>query len=117
MLNIKAPSARTRVVNLSGGNQQKVVLGKWFNTGGEIYIFDEPSRGIDVGSKQEIYKVMVDLLKEGKAILMVSSDMPEVISMSDRVIVFKQGQIAGELAGEEITEENILTLSIGDRKE
>jgi ribose transport system ATP-binding protein len=117
LLNIKAPSARSRVVNLSGGNQQKVVLGKWFNTGGEIYIFDEPSLGIDVGSKQEIYKVMVDLLKEDKAILMVSSDMPEVISMSDRVIVFKQGQIAGELAGEEITEENILTLSIGDRQE
>ena len=117
LLNIKAPSARTRVVNLSGGNQQKVVLGKWFNTGGEIYIFDEPSRGIDVGSKQEIYKVMVDLLKEDKAILMVSSDMPEVISMSDRVIVFKRGEIAGELTGETITEENILALSIGDRKE
>jgi ABC-type sugar transport system ATPase subunit len=116
LLNIKAPSAQTRVVNLSGGNQQKVVLGKWFNTGGEIYIFDEPSRGIDVGSKQEIYRVMVDLLKEGKAIVMVSSDMPEVISMSDRVIVFKRGEIAGELAGEQITEENILALSIGDRK-
>jgi ABC-type sugar transport system ATPase subunit len=114
LLNIKAPSARTRVGNLSGGNQQKVVLGKWFNTGGEIYIFDEPSHGIDVGSKQEIYKVMVDLLKEGKAILMVSSDMPEVVSMSDRVIVLKRGEVAGELAGEEITEENILTLSIGD---
>ena len=116
LLGIRAPSARTRVVNLSGGNQQKVVLGKWFNTGGEIYIFDEPSRGIDVGSKQEIYKVMVDLLKEDKAILMVSSDMPEVVSMSDRVIVLKQGEIAGELAGEEITEENILTLSIGDQQ-
>jgi ABC-type sugar transport system ATPase subunit len=117
ILNIKAPSARTRVVNLSGGNQQKVVLGKWFNTGGEIYIFDEPSRGIDVGSKQEIYKVMVDLLKDSKAILMVSSDMPEVISMSDRVIVFKRGEMAGELTGERITEENILTLSMGDQKE
>ena len=105
------------MTSLSGGNQQKVVLGKWFNTGGEIYFFDEPSRGIDVGAKQEIYKVMVDLLKEGKAILMVSSDMPEVISMSDRVIVFKQGEIAGELTGERITEENILTLSIGDQKE
>jgi ABC-type sugar transport system ATPase subunit len=116
LLNIKAPSAQTRVVNLSGGNQQKVVLGKWFNTGGELYIFDEPSRGIDVGSKQEIYKVMVDLLKEGKAILMVSSDMPEVISMSDRVIVFRRGEIAGELAGEAITEENILTLSLGDQQ-
>ncbi|MBU1175117.1 MAG: sugar ABC transporter ATP-binding protein [Alphaproteobacteria bacterium] len=117
LLNIKAPTARTKVLNLSGGNQQKVVLGKWFNTGGEIFIFDEPSRGVDVGSKQEIYKVMVDLLKQGKAILMVSSDMPEVISMSDRVIVFKQGQIAGELTGEDITEEAILTLSIGDQKE
>ncbi len=116
ILNIKAPNARTRVVNLSGGNQQKVVLGKWFNTGGEIFIFDEPTHGVDIGAKQEIYKVMVDLLKDGKAILMVSSDMPEVISMSDRVIVFKHGEIAGELAGEEITEENILTLSIGDQK-
>ena len=116
LLNIKAPDSRTRAVNLSGGNQQKVVLGKWFNTGGEIFIFDEPSRGVDVGSKQEIYKVMVDLLREDKAILMVSSDMPEVISMSDRVIVFKQGEIAGELTGEDITEQNILTLSIGDQK-
>ncbi len=114
LLNIKAPNAQTRVVNLSGGNQQKVVLGKWFNTRGEIYLFDEPSHGVDVGSKQEIYKLMVDLLKQGKTILMVSSDMPEVISMSDRVIVFKQGEIAGELTGEDINEENILTLSIGD---
>jgi len=117
LLNIKAPSARARVVNLSGGNQQKVVLGKWFNTGGEIYIFDEPSHGIDVGAKQEIYKTMVDLLKAGKAIVMVSSDMPEVISMSDRVIVFRRGEIAGELAGDAITEENILTLSIGDHEQ
>jgi len=116
LLNIRAPNARTRLVNLSGGNQQKVVLGKWFNTAGEIYIFDEPSHGIDVGSKQEIYKVMVDLLKDGKAILMVSSDMPEVISMSDRVLVFKRGEIAGALAGDEITEENILSLSIGLQK-
>ncbi len=113
LLNVKAPDARTRAVNLSGGNQQKVVLGKWFNTGGEIFIFDEPSHGVDVGSKQEIYKVMVDLLKEEKAILMVSSDMPEVISMSDRVLVFRRGEVAGELNGEKITEENILTLSIG----
>lgn len=114
LLNIKTRDAQTRVVNLSGGNQQKVVLGKWFNTGGEIFIFDEPSHGIDVGSKQEIYQVMVDLLKKGMAILMVSSDMPEVISMSDRVIVLKNGEQVGELVGEQITEENILTYSIGD---
>jgi ABC-type sugar transport system ATPase subunit len=112
-LNIKANDARTRVVNLSGGNQQKVVLGKWFNTNGEIFIFDEPTIGIDVGSKQEIYKVMVDLLKQGKAILMVSSDMPEIISMSDRVMVMKNGQTAAELTAMEISEENILTHSIG----
>jgi ribose transport system ATP-binding protein len=114
-LNIKAKEPRTRVVNLSGGNQQKVVLGKWFNTNGEIFIFDEPTIGIDVGSKQEIYKVMVDLLKHGKAIIMVSSDMPEIISMSDRVLVMKNGQIAAELSTEQITEENILIHSIGDK--
>ncbi len=114
-LNIKARNSRTRVVNLSGGNQQKVVLGKWFNTNGEIFIFDEPTLGIDVGSKQEIYRVMVDLLKDGKAIIMVSSDMPEIISMSDRVIVMKNGQMAAELTMEKITEENILTHSIGDK--
>jgi ABC-type sugar transport system ATPase subunit len=114
-LNIKANDAGTRVVNLSGGNQQKVVLGKWFNTNGEIFIFDEPTIGIDVGSKQEIYKVMVDLLKQGKAIIMVSSDMPEVISMSDRVIVMKNGQTTAELTAAEISEENILSYSIGDK--
>ncbi len=114
-LNIKANDAGTRVVNLSGGNQQKVVLGKWFNTNGEIFIFDEPTIGIDVGSKQEIYKVMVDLLKQGKAIIMVSSDMPEVISMSDRVLVMKNGQTMAELTTAEISEENILTYSIGDK--
>ncbi|MEX6508671.1 sugar ABC transporter ATP-binding protein [Jiella sp. M17.18] len=113
-LNIRAPSTQARVGNLSGGNQQKVVLGKWFNTDGEIFIFDEPSHGIDVGAKQEIYRVMVELLRAGKAILMVSSDMPEVISMSDRILVFKEGEVAGELSGADITEENILSLSIGD---
>ena len=115
LLNIKTNNSQTRVVNLSGGNQQKVVLGKWFNTNGEIFIFDEPTLGIDVGSKQEIYKVMVDLLKQGKAIAMVSSDMPEVISMSDRVMVMKNGQKMAELTTDEVSEENILTHSIGDK--
>ena len=115
LLNIKTTDSQTRVVNLSGGNQQKVVLGKWFNTNGEIFIFDEPTLGIDVGSKQEIYKVMVDLLKQGKAIVMVSSDMPEVISMSDRVMIMKNGQKMAELTTNEVSEENILTHSIGDK--
>lgn len=116
LLNIKTNDSRTRVMNLSGGNQQKVVLAKWFNTNGEIFIFDEPTWGIDVGSKQEIYKVMVDLLKQGKAIIMVSSDMPEVISMSDRVIIMKNGQKMAELSGDQVSEENILTFSIGDKE-
>jgi len=113
-LSIKARDARVRVANLSGGNQQKVVLAKWFNTDGEIFIFDEPTRGIDVASKQEIYQLMVGLLKEGKAIIMVSSDMPEVISMSDRVAVMKNGEMVGLFGKEQLTEENILTYSIGD---
>jgi ABC-type sugar transport system ATPase subunit len=115
LLKIRTKDSRTRVINLSGGNQQKVVLAKWFNTNGEIFIFDEPTLGIDVGSKQEIYKVMVDLLKQGKSIMMVSSDMPEVISMSDRVIVMKDGEKKAELTTEEVSEENILTYSIGDK--
>ena len=115
-LNIKTSDSRTKAVTLSGGNQQKVVLAKWFNTNGDIFIFDEPTRGIDVGSKQEIYQVMVELLKQGKAIIMVSSDMPEVVSMSDRVLVLKKGSAVAELSKGEITEENILTYSIGDKE-
>jgi ribose transport system ATP-binding protein len=111
---IKARDAKVRAMNLSGGNQQKVVLAKWFNTSGEVFIFDEPTRGIDVNSKQEIYQLMVGLLKQGKAIIMVSSDMPEVVSMSDRVAVMKDGELVGLIDQARITEENILTLSIGD---
>jgi ribose transport system ATP-binding protein len=115
-LGTKATSASMLAMNLSGGNQQKVVLAKWFNTKGEIYIFDEPTRGIDVGAKQEIYQIMMNLLKEGKAIIMVSSDMPEIVSMSDRVMVMNAGRITGELKREEVSEENILELSIGGKK-
>ena len=89
------------------------MLAKWFHTNGEIFIFDEPTRGIDVGAKQEIYQIMVNLLREGKCLLMVSSDMPEVVSMSDRVAVMRNGRIAGILEKDEISEENILQLSIG----
>jgi ribose transport system ATP-binding protein len=112
-LRIKANDARVQVVNLSGGNQQKVVLAKWFNTEGDIFIFDEPTRGIDVGAKQEIYRIMTDLARNNKAILMVSSDMPEVVSMSDRIIVMKDGTVAGEIQREYLSEENILQYSIG----
>ncbi|MCL1854351.1 MAG: sugar ABC transporter ATP-binding protein [Clostridia bacterium] len=115
-LGTKARGAETVVSNLSGGNQQKVVLAKWFSTEGEIFIFDEPTRGIDVGAKQEIYQTMMDLLRQGKAIIMVSSDMPEVISMSDRVIVMKEGTTVGELSREDLSEENVLEYSIGGSK-
>jgi ribose transport system ATP-binding protein len=114
-LGIKARSAIMRAVNLSGGNQQKVVLAKWFLTNGEIFIFDEPTRGIDVGSKQEIYKIMIDLVKQGKAVIMVSSDMPEIVSMSDRVVVMRKGTKKAELERNEISEENILSYSIGGK--
>jgi ribose transport system ATP-binding protein len=115
-LGTKAENADVLVGNLSGGNQQKVVLAKWFNTVGEIFIFDEPTRGIDVGAKQEIYQLMTNLLRDNKAIIMVSSDMPEVISMSDRIMVMKDGHIVGEVSGDDVTEENVLEYSIGGKK-
>jgi len=112
-LGTKAENADVLVGNLSGGNQQKVVLAKWFHTHGDIYIFDEPTRGIDVGAKTEIYHIMMDLMRQGKCLIMASSDMPEIVSMSDRVIVMKNGRIAGELERGEISEESILSYSIG----
>jgi ribose transport system ATP-binding protein len=115
-LGTKARDSHMLAMNLSGGNQQKVVLAKWFHTNGEIFIFDEPTRGIDVGAKQEIYQIMMDLLKQNKAVIMVSSDMPEVISMSDRVIVMKNGRVQGEINRQDISEENILQYSIGGSK-
>ncbi len=112
-LRIVTPGIFQQVMFLSGGNQQKVVLAKWFATRAEIFIFDEPTRGIDVGAKEEIYKVMVDLLKQGKAIIMISSDMPELVSMSDRIMVMRNGRIVAEVQKDEISEENILKYSIG----
>ncbi len=113
LLDIKTPGIKQIVKNLSGGNQQKVVLAKWLYANAKIIIFDEPTRGIDIGSKEEIYKAMVDLAKQGKYILMISSDMPELIAMCDRIVVMKKGKIAKVLEKEEINEENILTYSIG----
>jgi ABC-type sugar transport system ATPase subunit len=107
-LNIRASSPLQVVRYLSGGNQQKVVLGKWLFENAEIFIFDEPTRGIDVGAKAEFYAIMSGLAKAGKSIIMISSDMPELISMSDRVLVVRGGQIVHELSGEDITEQNII---------
>lgn len=112
-INIRTPSIRQIVRNLSGGNQQKVVLAKWLYTDASLIIFDEPTRGIDVGAKKEIHELMVELARQGKYILMISSDMPELIAMCDRVIVMRQGRVVAELGREQVCEENILAASIG----
>jgi len=107
-LNVKASSIDQTVGNLSGGNQQKVSLAKWIMTNSDVYIFDEPTRGIDVGAKYEIYQIMNSLVAEGKSILFISSDLPEILGMSDRVYVVNKGEIAGELQGSEISQENVM---------
>jgi ribose transport system ATP-binding protein len=102
-----------RVINLSGGNQQKVVLAKTLAAESEILIFDEPTRGIDVGAKQEIYQLMCELADNGNAILMISSDMEELLGMSDRIIVLSEGKLAGEVQKEQFSQDYILDLASG----
>ena len=110
----KTPSVDELVVNLSGGNQQKVVIAKWLTRDSDILIFDEPTRGIDVGAKSEIYKLMNKLAEEGKAIIMISSEMTEILRMSDRIIVMCEGRKTGELDISEATQENIMNLATRD---
>jgi ribose transport system ATP-binding protein len=112
-LNIKTPTVETLVVNLSGGNQQKVVLGKWLAMEPKVLIFDEPTRGIDVGAKAEIYKLMRDLAGAGAVVLMISSDMEEILNVSDRVAVMHEGKIPGVLERADCTEQNIMLLAVG----
>lgn len=112
-LGIKTPSMEQAVQNLSGGNQQKVVLAKWILKQPKVLILDEPTRGIDVGAKAEIYSLMNTLTEQGIGIIFVSSELPEVINMSDRVIVMRNGRIAGEVSGEELTQENIMKYATG----
>lgn len=107
-LAIKTPTIQQRVRNLSGGNQQKVVIGKWLTADTNILIFDEPTRGIDVGAKSEIYKLLNDLAHQGKSIIMISSELPEVLRMSHRVVVMCEGRITGELSAAEATQEGIM---------
>ncbi len=108
-LSIKTPSIQQKVKNLSGGNQQKVIIGKWLTADTEILIFDEPTRGIDVGAKSEIYRLLNDLARQGKAIIMISSELPEILRMSHRIIVMCEGRITGELSSAEATQEKIMT--------
>ena len=112
-LSIKTPSVEQSVQNLSGGNQQKVVLAKWLFTQSRVLIFDEPTRGIDVGAKTEIYQLMNRLVEQGVAIIMISSELPEIMGMSDRIIVMHEGEIAGEMSREEATQEKIMHLATG----
>lgn len=104
----KTPSVSQKVKFLSGGNQQKVVIGKWLTRDCDVLIFDEPTRGIDVGAKSEIYKLLDQLASEGKAIIIVSSDLPEILRMSHRIIVMCEGRITGELIAEEASQEAIM---------
>lgn len=110
-INIKAPSIEQTVQNLSGGNQQKVSISKWLNTAPQLLILDEPTRGIDVGAKQEIYTIINQLVAQGLGIVLISSELPEVIGMSDRVYVVNEGRIEGELMGSDVTPERIIALA------
>jgi ribose transport system ATP-binding protein len=112
-LKIKTPKITQLTRNLSGGNQQKVVLAKWLATKSDILIFDEPTRGIDVGTKQEIYGLMRELTGQGKSVLMISSEMPELIGMSDRIVVMHEGRVNGVLAREDFSQERILEIASG----
>lgn len=116
-LNIKTPSARQKVGNLSGGNQQKVLMGKWLATNPKILILDEPTRGVDVGAKAEIYMIIDRLAKEGISVIMVSSELNEIINMCDRVLVMSDGRITGELDRSEFTQELIMSFATTMKEE
>jgi ribose transport system ATP-binding protein len=112
-LRIKTPDAKFIVLNMSGGNQQKVILARWLSIDTKVLIMDEPTRGIDVGSKAEIYQIMNELTKRGVGIIMISSELPEVLGMSDRVLVMREGTIVGDLARAEASEEAIMKHAVG----
>jgi ribose transport system ATP-binding protein len=113
-LNIRTPSARQLVQNLSGGNQQKVVLGKWLASDCKILILDEPTRGIDVGAKQEIYKLINTLAKNGLAIIVISSEMEEILNITDRMLVLFEGKFMGELSKDQYSQSTVLQLASGE---
>jgi ribose transport system ATP-binding protein len=110
-LSIRTPSLNQKAKNLSGGNQQKVVVGKWLAKDTNILLFDEPTRGIDVGAKSEIYSLLNDLAKQGKSIVMISSELPEILRMSHRVVVMCEGRVTGELKSDQVTQESIMRLA------
>lgn len=114
-MNVKTPTLDTAIQSLSGGNQQKVLLAKWMLRNPDVMILDEPTRGIDVGAKYEIYKLMTEIAREGKGVIMVSSELPELIGMCDRIYVMNQGRISGELSRDEFSQEAIMRYATGTR--
>jgi len=112
-LNVKAPTVDTLMYALSGGNQQKVILAKWLLRSPQVFIMDEPTRGIDVGAKYEIYKLITNMIKSGMSVIMISSELPELLGMCDRIYVMRAGQMAGELQADEISSEAVMALAAG----
>lgn len=112
-LRVRPPDVNRKVVQLSGGNQQKVVIGKWLSSRAKIFIFDEPTRGIDVGAKVEVYNLINSLVQEGAAVMIICSEMPEVLGMSDRIIVMHEGRLTAEFSREEATQEKIMYAAVG----
>ena len=110
-MNIKTPSSKTLIQSLSGGNQQKVLIGRWLANAPDVLILDEPTRGIDVGAKYEIYCIIAELAKQGKSIIMISSEMSELIGMSDRIMVMCDGRLTGTIDGKDATQESIMNLA------
>ncbi|MER3462750.1 MAG: ABC transporter, partial [Armatimonadota bacterium] len=113
-LTVRTPSLEQEVGKLSGGNQQKVVLARWLAAKPKVLILDEPTRGIDVGAKAEIYRVIDELANEGIGIMLISSELPEILGLSDRIYVMHGGRITGVLPGEGTTEEEVLSLAVGE---
>jgi len=111
---IACRGAQSSVATMSGGNQQKLIVARWARTCRSVLILDEPTRGVDVGAKQEIYRIMQDLAEAGIAILMISSELPEIVGVADRAIVMREGRIVGELLGDDISEEIIIGLATRD---
>ena len=112
-LKVKARRATDPVATLSGGNQQKVVVAKWLAKPGRVFIFDEPTQGIDVGAKTEVYQMMLNIARDGAAVLLISSDLPELVAMSDRVYVMRGGRMAGEIEHVDLSGEAVLRCALG----
>lgn len=114
-LKIKCTSAAAAVNSLSGGNQQKVILAKWINSGADILLIDEPTRGVDVGARAQIYDILFELANKGKTLIVVSSDLEELMTLCDRIVVMKKGALTGEVLKKDFSEEKLLRLAIEGR--